>query len=95
MEIKKDMEIIASGILSQTSSGFKLTPLKLGDILVPQVLGIAMTDDGQEKNLVSTSSQVNKITSVAKQVGIKKILWITLILGLILGIIYYLKQKFS
>ena len=97
MNIKKGSEVIASGILSETDSGFKLVPLKFADIWVSQeVLGVkeeGQNIEHQSDTQISTSS--TKIFGQDRQTNIKKILLIVLIGLLVLGLVYFLKKKLN
>ncbi len=97
LNIKKGSEVIASGILSETDSGFKLVPLKFADIWVSQeVLGVkeeGQNIEHQSDTQISTSS--TKIFGQDRQTNIKKILLIVLIGLLVLGLVYFLKKKLN
>jgi hypothetical protein len=95
LNIKKGSEIIASGILSETDSGFKLSPLAISDIWVSQeVLGTkeeGSNIEHQSDTDISTSS--NKIFGQDRQSNIKKIL-VSILAGVfVLVLVYFLKKK--
>ena len=95
LNIKKGSEIIASGILSETDSGFKLSPLAISDIWVSQeVLGTkeeGSNIEHQSDTDISTSS--NKIFGQDRQASIKKIL-VSILAGVfVLVLVYFLKKK--
>ncbi len=95
LNIKKGSEVIASGILSETDSGFKLSILDITDIWVSQeVLGVKEEDENIEHKIdtqISTSS--THIFGITRQANIKQILLFVLIgcFGLVLA--YFFKKK--
>ena len=95
LNIKKGSEIIASGILSETDSGFKLSLLDIADIWVSQeVLGIKEEESNiehQSDTQISTSS--TQIFGQDRQASIKKILVFILAGVFVLALVYFLKKK--
>jgi len=60
LSLKKDLEIVVSGILLSTSSGFKLLPFNVKNILVPQIVKAAGI---KEEGITETSSSTVNIIS--------------------------------
>ena len=92
LEIEKGVEMIATGILVDTDSGFKLLPQSQKDILVSKVvlgekeiLGEAVDND------ISTSSY--NMVSEDRRSRARSVLWYIVLGMLILGGVYWFKQK--
>ncbi len=91
LEIKKGSEVIASGILSETDSGFKLEPFSIEDIRVSQeVLGEKVFSDNQSIEIVSSSQMV--LDNEGNQAS-KNILIFIVVALLISGVIYFIQNK--
>jgi len=92
LEIKKGSEIIVSGILSETESGFKLVPFGIDNIAVSkQVLGEKINAEPKEMTDLSTST--SKVTTKNNKNSVKNIL-IFILIGLVISsFIYYIKNK--
>lgn len=91
LDIKKRSEVLASGILSETDTSFKLVPLSIDDLMVSQeVLGEKIVSENQE---IEISSSTNQAVIENRGEGIKNIL-IFLVVGVfILGLIFFIKKK--
>ena len=92
LELKKGVEMIATGMLSETAKGFKLTPFKKRDILLSKiVLGAKEETEAEELNIANTSTNSNFF--VERQDQVKNVLFFVIVAAIIVGIIYYLKHK--
>lgn len=94
LEIKKGSEVIISGILSETDSGFKLTPFLLEDVWASQeVLGEKILEVPEEVN-IDLSDEEHQVDAPDKQANVKKILFFSLLALFLLVAIYFLKKRF-
>jgi PKD repeat protein len=92
LEIKKGLEIVVAGILSETDSGFKLVPFGVTDILVSTTVQAAAHQEDADQEI---SSDIHSADNNARKQNVKNIL-IFVITGLIIaGAIYFLKKKFA
>ncbi|MBU1202627.1 lamin tail domain-containing protein [Patescibacteria group bacterium] len=92
LEIKKGSEVIASGILSETDSGFKMTPFTIDDILVSQeVLGEKISESVDEEMRIVSSTNQAVVDNRGKSV--KNILFLLIVAIFILGLIAFVKKK--
>lgn len=91
LEIKKGQEVVASGVLSATDSGYKLLVLDKQDILVSQAVLAAKEIVANTE--ISTSS--HEIESENRQANIKKILLIVIGGIVVLGAVYFIKKQRS
>jgi PKD repeat protein len=92
LEIKKGLELIAVGILVDTDSGFKLLPQSQKDILVSKaVLGDKEIARGEIGDDISTSS--HSVVAEDRRGQAKNILWYVVGGVVILGIVYFIKNK--
>lgn len=89
LEIKKGVEIVASGILTATDSIFKLTVLKSVDFARAQTV---VAEDLADETKLSTSTYQVDLSTRAQTV--KKIFLFILVFGLIFSLVYFLKTKF-
>lgn len=95
LEIKKGSEVIISGILSETDSGFKLEPFVLGNVWVSQeVLGEKISEEPEELN-IDLSEEEYQVEILDKQANAKKILIFSLLAVFLLASIYFLKKRFG
>lgn len=90
MEIKKGNEVIASGVLSQTDSGYKLLVLDKADILISQAV-LADKEYASSSQEISTSS--HQLDLEARQGQVKNILLIVIGGVVVLGAVYFIKKR--
>lgn len=92
LELKKEIEMIVSGILINTDSGFKLLPRQINDLLVSKiVLGTKEEQTEENTNLANTSTNYGFFVERGKIV--KNILLFIICGVIIIGIIYLVKKK--
>lgn len=95
LDIKKGSELVATGILSATDSGYKLEPFSITDFGVSQeVLGEKIVADSllDNREIVTSTNQAS--TDGGKD-QVKKILFILIIGILVLVGIYFIKKRAS
>jgi hypothetical protein len=93
LEIKKGLEIIVSGILTSTDSGFKLLPLSLADIFVAQeVLGDKIASSGEGIDFVTST---NEVLNSNRKIKIKNILFFSLGALFLIVAGYFIKKKYK
>ncbi|MCB9803057.1 lamin tail domain-containing protein [Candidatus Nomurabacteria bacterium] len=93
LEISKGQEMIVAGILSETSSGFKLLPLNKNDLQFAQKVEAAINKEPNKQ--VEISEEVYQVENDLRSEKIKKNLLFIICGSLILLIIFSLKKKFS
>ena len=87
LKLEKDTEIIVSGILMSASSGFKLVPFSLNDILVPEIIKMASI------NLENNDNIDNETNIINKESNKNNILFYILIWFFIIIIFYFIKKN--
>lgn len=94
LEIKKGVELIASGVLSESNGVFKLEPFSIDDIAFSQVV-LGEKIELEDKVSLELSDEVYQVLdSDSKQVINKGLIYILLGI-LILSIAYVLKRKLT
>lgn len=92
LEITKGKEVLVFGLLSETSSGFKLTPLDKKDLSVSQLVQAAVIEEPGEQTI---SEEIYQVENDLRAEKVKKNLLFIISGSLILVIIFLLKKKFG
>lgn len=93
--IKKGSEVRATGILSETDSGYKLEPFTIEDIWVSQeVLGEKI--EAEIKNgEIDISTSTNQVGANKRKANIKNSLLVIVLGVVVIGVVYFIKKKKS
>jgi hypothetical protein len=91
--IKKGVEIVVAGILSETDSGFKLVPFGLADISVSTAVTAAIHSESDREQIISNEIYQGEENDRVGQV--KNILILILVGSVILLAAYFLKKKYK
>lgn len=91
LEIKKGSEVTATGILSETDSGFKLTPFTIEDIWASrEVLGEKIEAETHEIDISTSTSQV---VETARKNQVKNTLIFITAAVILATIAYFIKKR--